>query len=363
MKSKLKNKKSVYVALVGDHLNDGHKNLINVASKYGEVTIGLMTDKASLEYTFLPHFNYKERENFLKKNKIIKKIVPQETLDFTKNLRSLKPDYVVHGDDWKKGHQKKVRLKVIKELRKWSGKLIEVKYTKNIPFSENNIKFLQKSATTEIRKSKLIRLLKNKKLVKILEAHNPIGGLLIDNITFKSDKKFDQIDGVWCSSLTDSTSRGKPDNGSLDLTTRTSWLSEMFEVSSKPVIFDADNGGPVEHLKFLVSKLEKIGVSAVVIEDKVGTKINSLFEDQSSTKQDSIGRFCKKIKTMCKSRVSKDFMIIARIESLILGKGIKAALKRANSYSKAGADMILIHSNKNNTKEIFKFAKLTIEGK
>ena len=354
----MKKKKIVYVALVGDDLNDGHKNILKVASKYGQIIIGLMTDKAALEYTELPHFSYKERESYLKKNSLIKAIVTQDTLDFTKNLKKYKPDIVVHGDDWKVGHQRKIRNKVIKELKKWSGKLIEVKYTANIPKSANNLKFLSHSTTAELRKSKLKRLIKNKKIVKILEAHNPIGGLLIDNLSYSDEKKFDQIDGVWCSSLTDSTSRGKPDNGSLDLTTRSNWLSEMFEVSSKPVIFDADNGGPKEHLKFLVNKLEKIGVSAVVIEDKIGIKINSLFKDQSKTKQDTINNFCKKIKIMCNSRVSNDFIIISRIESLILGKGVRDALKRANSYSKAGADMILIHSNKKTPSEIFKFAKL-----
>ncbi len=345
------------MALVGDDLNDGHKNILKVASKYGQIIIGLMTDKAALEYTELPHFSYKEREKYLKKNRLIKSIVPQDTLDFTKNLRKYKPNIVVHGDNWKVGHQVKIRNKVIKELKKWSGKLIEVKYTANIPKSADNLKFLSHSTTTELRKSKLKRLLKSKKIVKILEAHNPIGGLLIDNLSYSDEKKFDQIDGVWCSSLTDSTSRGKPDNGSLDLTTRSNWLSEMFEVTSKPVIFDADNGGPKEHLKFLINKLEKIGVSAVVIEDKIGIKINSLFKDQSNTKQDTINNFCKKIKIMCNSRVSNDFLIISRIESLILGKGVKDALKRANSYSKAGADMILIHSNKKTPTEIFKFAK------
>ena len=357
MKKIEKKKKIVYVNLVGDDLNDGHKNILKIASRYGEVVVGLMTDKASLEYTSLPHFSYKERESFLKKNRLIKKILPQDALDFTKNLRKLKPNFVIHGDDWKKGYQKKIRLRVIKELKKWSGRLIEVKYTPNIPISEDNSKFLRHSTTAEIRKLKLKRLLSSKKIVKILEAHNPIGGLLIDTMSYNDPKKYDQIDGAWCSSLTDSTSRGKPDNGSLDLTTRANWLSEMFEVSAKPVIFDADNGGPTEHLKFLVNKLEKIGVSAVVIEDKVGVKINSLFKDQSKTKQDSISSFCKKIKIMCNSRVSDDFLIISRIESLILGKGVKAALKRANAYSKAGADLILIHSNKSDTKEIFQFAR------
>ncbi len=357
MKTNKKLKKIVYVTLVGDDLNDGHKNILKVASKYGEVIVGLMTDKASLEYTSLPHFKYTERESFVKKNRLVKKIIPQNSLDNTENLKKIKPDYVIHGDDWKTGYQKKTRIKVINTLKKWSGKLIEIKYTTNIPFSENNLKFLKHPTTSEIRKSKLRRLINGKKLVRFLEVHNPIGGLLIDSLEHNENKKYSQIDGAWCSSLTDSTSRGKPDNQSLDLTTRVNWLNEMFEVSSKPVIFDADNGGPIEHLKFVVNKLEKIGISAIVIEDKVGSKKNSLFADQSGVKQDSISNFCKKIKTISNSRVSKDFLIISRIESLILGKGINAALKRANSYSKAGADMILIHSKQNNPSEIFKFAK------
>ena len=236
MKTNKKLKKIVYVTLVGDDLNDGHKNILKVASKYGEVIVGLMTDKASLEYTSLPHFKYTERESFVKKNRLVKKIIPQNSLDNTENLKKIKPDYVIHGDDWKTGYQKKTRIKVINTLKKWSGKLIEIKYTTNIPFSENNLKFLKHPTTSEIRKSKLRRLINSKKLVRFLEVHNPIGGLLIDSLEHNENKKYSQIDGAWCSSLTDSTSRGKPDNQSLDLTTRVNWLNEMFEVSSKPII-------------------------------------------------------------------------------------------------------------------------------
>ena len=252
---------------------------------------------------------------------------------------------------------KKIRNKVIKQIKKWKGKLIEVPYTKDIPLSENRKQFLQNYTTADVRKSKLKRLLNCKKIIKILEAHNPIGGLIIDNLKSDTKTKYDEFDGVWCSSLTDSSSRGKPDNQSLDLTTRANWLSEMFEVTSKPLIFDADNGGSIEHIKFLIRKLEKLGVSAVIIEDKIGIKRNSLFQDQSKTKLDSMQNFGKKIKAAIKSRVSSDFLIIARIESIIVGEGIDKAIKRANYYSKAGADMILVHSKKNTPKEIFKFAK------
>tara|TARA_B100001939_G_scaffold322063_1_gene312160 strand:+ start:203 stop:1513 length:1311 start_codon:yes stop_codon:yes gene_type:complete len=355
---KNKNKKKVYLTLVGDNLNAGHWNILNIAKKLGEVTVGLMTDRASVEYTSLPHFSYDERHAFLKKNvKFIENIVPQENLDYSKNLNELKPDIVVHGDDWKHGKQKDVRLKVIKTLKKWNGKLIEPKYTENIPISENRKQFLQNTTTSEIRKSKLSRLLKVKKIVKILEAHNPIGGIIADNVSLNINKKYDEFDGVWCSSLTDSSSRGKPDNQSLDLTTRLNWLSEMFEVTSKPCIFDADNGGQKEHFKFLIRRLEKLGVSAVIIEDKIGLKKNSLFKNQKDTKLDSVKNFCEKIKIAKKNRVSKDFLIIARLESLITGRGINDAINRAEKYSKAGADLIMPHSNKSNPNQIFEFSK------
>ncbi len=350
-------KKTVYLTLVGDNLNRGHLNLIKKAKELGQITIGLMTDEACVKYTSLPHFTFQERKNFLLKNLNVQKIIPQETLDYTKNLDVIKPDFVIHGDDWKKGFLKKTRNKVIKQLKKWKGKLVEVPYTKDIPKSDNRKQFLQSNTTADIRKSKLIRSIKAKKFVKILEAHNPIGGLIIDNLSINSRKKYDEFDGVWCSSLTDSSSRGKPDNQSLDLTTRLNWLSEMFEVTSKPLIFDADNGGSLEHIKFLVRRLEKLGVSALIMEDKKGLKKNSLFKDQSKTKLESFTNFGNKIKIAKKSRISEDFLIIARIESLIIGESIDKALKRANYYSKCGADLILIHSKKNNSKEIFNFSK------
>ena len=354
----MKKNKIVYLTLVGDNFNAGHRNIVETAKKYGKVIVGLMTDKACVEYTSLPHFSFEHRKNtILGSCNYIYRVIPQNSLDYSSNLNLLKPDFVVHGDDWKSGFQKKIRNKVIKQLKKWNGRLIEVPYTKNIPFSENRKQFLQSNTTADVRKLKLNRLLKSKKIVKILEAHNPIGGIIIDNISNNTHLSYDEFDGVWCSSLTDSSSRGKPDNQSLDLTTRINWISEMFEVTSKPLIFDADNGGGVDHIKFLIRRLEKLGVSAVIIEDKIGLKQNSLFQDQSKTKLDSISKFSKKIKTAVESRLSSDFFIIARLESLIVGQSIKQALKRADSYSKAGADMILIHSKKNTPKEIFKFAK------
>ena len=316
-----------------------------------------MTDSAIAQYKKLPHLNYKQREIVLKNIKYVKKLVPQETHDYSPNLNKLKPDFVVHGDDWKKGIQKEIRKKVIKILKKWNGKLIEFSYTKNISSTLIRNKVYKEGISSDIRKSKLKRLINAKDIVRIIESHNALTGLIIENTGLYDKKKFREFDGMWSSSLTDSLSRGKPDNQSVDYSARINGLNEIMDVTTKPVIFDADNGGRLEHISYLTKTLERIGVSAMVIEDKIGLKQNSLFKNQEKSKQDSIQNFCKKIKKIKSSKISNDFMVIARIESLILGKNINDALKRANNYSKAGADAILIHSKKDDPKEIIQFAR------
>ncbi len=350
-------KKLVYVAFSADLLHEGHINILKKASKYGEVTVGLLTDQAITAYRKLPHLNFKQREIILKNIKYVKKVVEQKTLDYSQNLIKYRPDYVVHGDDWKSGIQKNIRAKVIKILKKWSGKLIEIPYSYNTETEETKSKNLETGTTPDIRKSKLSRLMEAKEIVRILETHNAIGGLIIENLNINQNNKFYEFDGMWSSSLTDSVSRGKPDNQSVDISTRISGVNEILEVTTKPFIFDADNGGRIEHISYTVKSLERSGVSAIVIEDKIGLKKNSLFGNQKNVSQDSIKGFCKKLSAAKKSKISEDFKIIARIESFILGKNLKDALKRANAYSKAGADAILIHSKEKNPKQIFSFAK------
>ncbi len=350
-------KKIVYVAMSADILHEGHINIINTARKYGEVIVGLLTDKAISSYKNIPTLNYKQREVVIKNVKFVKKVIPQSTLDYRPNLKILKPNYVIHGDDWKIGPQKETRKQVISALKKWKGKLIEPKYTENI--SSTNIKSkILSSLSPNNRVSMLKRLIDNKEIVKILEAHSPLSGLIAENIKVEKGKKINQFDGMWSSSLTDSSIKGKPDNQSLDFSSRYNGIGDLFDVTTKPLIFDADNGGRLEHLPFTVRTLERLGVSAIMIEDKVGLKKNSLFKDQTGVKQDSIKEFCKKIKIIKKSRLSKDFLIGARIESFILGKGLKDSLKRAEAYSKSGADLILIHSKDRTPKEIFSFSKV-----
>ena len=353
----MKKKKLVYVGLSADILHEGHINILKVANKLGDVTVGLLTDKAIASYKKIPHLSYRQREIVLKNIKFVNKVIPQKTLDYRPNLKMLKPNFVVHGDDWKIGIQKQVRLNVINTLKNWGGKLIEPKYTKNIS-STLIKKKISEIVPTENRVSRLKRLIYSKDIVRILESHNSLTGLIIENLNIKKNKKDLEFDGMWSSSLTDSASKGKPDNSSVDFSSRITSLNEMMDVTSKPLIFDADNGGQLEHLPFLIRSLERSGVSAIIIEDKIGLKRNSLFKDQSGAKQDSIKEFCKKIKLITKTRKSEDFLVAARVESFILGKGLKDALKRAESYSKAGADLILIHSKEKTPSEIFLFSKI-----
>ena len=359
----MKKNKIVYLPMAADIINSGHLNIINQAKKYGNIVVGLFTDSAIAEYKSLPLINYQQRLEIIQSVKGINKIVKQDTWDFTKNLKKLKPDFLIHGDDWKEGIQKSMRKKVIKTLKIWNGKLIEVPYSKKTSTSKIHEKIKSLYFNTESRVSRLKRLIESKKIVRILEVHNSLTGLIIENLKLVKNKRFLEFDGMWSSSLTDSATRGKPDNQSVDYSTRMIGLNEILNVTNKPLIFDADNGGRIEHLPYLIRGLERAGVSAVVIEDKVGLKKNSLFKNQSGVKQDSISNFCKKLKKVNNSRLSPDLLVVARIESLILGKSMKDALKRAEAYSQAGADAILIHSKKKNSKEIFLFARKFVKSK
>jgi phosphoenolpyruvate mutase len=353
----MKNKKIVYVAFSADILHEGHINILKHAAKFGKVIVGLLSDQAIASYRQLPHLNYKQREIVLKNIKFVDSVIVQKTLDYSENLKLIKPDFVMHGDDWKIGVQKTTRKKVINSLKKWSGKLIEIPYTKNISSSQIKDKFLKIGTSPDKRKSKLVRLMDAKKIIRILESHSALTGLIIENLKIIKNNKFFDFDGMWSSSLTDSALRGKPDNQSVDYSTRIAGLNEILEVTTKPIIFDADNGGRLEHLPFMIKSLERNGVSAAIIEDKVGLKKNSLFKNQKGVQQDTIKDFCKKIIKAKETRISDDFLIIARIESFIMGKNLNDALKRADAYSKAGADAILIHSKSNTSNEIFSFAK------
>lgn len=350
-------KKIVYVPMVADILHEGHINILNVSKKLGKVIVGLFTDEAVATYKKPTYLNYDQRKMTLKNLKQVDEIIPQVSKDYTPNVIKLKPDFVVHGDDWKKGPLQGPRNKLIKTLKKWGGKLVEPKYTKNISSTQLKASITKKGISTSNRISSLKKLLKAKKIVRILESHNSLTGLIIENLNLKEKGQFLEFDGMWSSSLTDSLTKGKPDNQAVDYSSRIQNLSEIIDVTTKPVIFDADNGGRLEHLPYLIKSLEKIGVSGIILEDKKGLKKNSLFSNQKDANQDSVKDFSKKISLAKETKISDDLFIIARIESFIFNKGLNDALLRAEEYSKAGADAIMIHSKAESPKEIFSFSK------
>ena len=353
-----KKKKIIYVGFSASVITSSHLNIFKKANKLGNLIVGLFTDKAILEFSNLPNINYEDRYNFLSSIKYIDKIVPHDTYDYTANLNIYKPDTVIHGDLWKGDKGKDIKKKIIKTLKKWNGKLIETKYDYSTVDKEKELsKKLLENPYNRI--SKLNRIINSKKIVRFLECHDSLSGNIIEQTKIYRKKKIEEFDGMWSSSLADSAIRGKPDNQSVDYSTRINAVSEIFETTTKPMLFDADNGGRLEHLTLLVNKLEKTGVSAIVMEDKIGLKQNSLFNNklQKKAKQDSIINFCKKIKEIKRVRKNVDFLIIARVESLILKMGMKDALKRSKKYHQAGADVILIHSKEKNPKEIFMFSR------
>ncbi len=347
--------KVVYVGMSADLVHPGHMNILKKASAYGGVTVGLLTDEAIASYKRLPYMTYEQRKLVIENIKGVEKVIPQTTLSYTKNLEALKPDFVVHGDDWKEGVQQKTRQNVIDTLAQWGGKLVEVSYTEGISSSKLNHSLKEIGITPNIRQERLRRLINAKPCVTIMEVHNALSALIVEHTFVDRNGVNVEFDGMWSSSLTDSTSKGKPDIEAVDLTARLTTINEIFEVTTKSMIFDADTGGKPEHFAFTVRSLERTGVSAVIIEDKTGLKKNSLFGNSVSQTQDSIENFCNKIKIGKNAQITDDFMIIARIESLILEKGMADALTRAKAYVKAGADGIMIHSRKHTPAEITEF--------
>jgi len=341
----------VYVGMSADLIHQGHINVLREASEYGEVIVGLLTDEAIASYKRLPALTYGQRETIIKSIRYVDEVMPQDTLDYTENLLLLQPAFVVHGDDWKEGPQRKTRERVIDILTNWGGELIEIPYTEGISSTQLHKAIKELGTTPGVRMGTLRRLIESKETVRILEVHNGLTGLIVEKTEFDGYG----FDGMWLSSLTHSTSKGKPDNQIVDITTIDHTINEIFGVTTKPMIVDVDNGGPIEHFTSMVKNLERFGVSAAIVEDKIGLKRNSLFENTSDQTQDTIEGFCEKIQAGKRAQVTEDFMIIARIESFILGKGLDDALDRAEAYVNAGADAIMIHSKQQSVTEIVQF--------
>ena len=340
-----------------DIIHPGHLNIITKGAELGDVTIGLLTDKAIGSYKRLPYMDYEQRKKIIESIKGVSRAIPQHTLDYTENLELIKPDIVLHGDDWRDGVQRSTRQKVIDTLSKWGGELIEIPYTQGISSSQLNKHFKEIGITSEDRIKKLRRLIESKNIVRVLEAHNGLTASIVENTSITKEGKNKEFDALWISSLTDSTAKGMPDNGVVDFTSRLNTIHQALELSTKPIILDGDNGGEIEHFKQMVRTLERLGVSAIIIEDKVGLKKNSLFGTEVIQTQDAPENFSKKIREGKHIQLNSDFMIIARIESLILGKGVEDAIIRAKAYIEAGADAIMIHHKDSDITLLKEFCK------
>lgn len=351
--------KIVYVPMVADYIHPGHLNIIKTASELGYVVVGLYTDKAAASYKRVPFMSYEQRKIIVESIKGVAEVVPQEVRDYEPNLRKYKPDFLVHGTDWRTGPLKGERERAISVMNEWGGKVIEPEYTQGISSSE----FHENSKKTGIMPHKRIGLLfkaiEHRPIVRIIEVHSGLSAMVAENAkASEPGKPTAEFDGLWLSSLTASTIKGKPDIEFVDLSSRIVTVNDILECTTKPIIYDGDTGGRVEHFPLTVRRLERLGVSAIIIEDKIGLKRNSLLEPSDGLHaSDSIEHFCIKIEAGKKAQISDDFMILARIESLILGDGQKEALTRAYAYIEAGADGIMIHSRKSDGKEIFEFCR------
>lgn len=349
--------KTVYLAMSADVIHHGHMNILTSARELGEITVGLHTDAVIAEYWRHPILSYEARKKVVENIRGVKEVVPQETFDQVPNLRRLKPDYVVHGDDWLEGMQSHFRERVVEVIKEWGGQLVEFPYTKEVSISSIENAMSEIGTTPEIRKNRLRQLLSVKPVLRVMEAHNGLTGLIVEKTRLVKDGRIREFDGMWISSLCDSTAKGKPDIELVDLTSRLGTINEILEVTTKPIILDGDTGGKIEHFVYTVKTLERLGVSAVIIEDKVGLKKNSLFGTDALQELDTIEGFCEKIQAGRAVRVTKDFMIIARIESLIAGAGMEDALTRGRAYIQAGADALLIHSKEKSGEDIKQFCQ------
>lgn len=351
------NERTVYMCFSTEYIHSGHTAIINKARRLGRLIIGILSDEAVASYKRFPLIPFEERKALFENIAGVERVVEQKMLSYAENLRWLKPDYVVHGNDWVEGFQKPIRQEVCDVLAEYGGKLVEYPYTNNPKYKELDANHRSEASMPDVRRGRLRKLINMKGLVTALEAHSGITGLIVENTKVLQDGKTYQFDAMWVSSLCDSTAKGKPDIELVDMTSRFRTIDDIMEVTTKPIIFDGDTGGLTEHFVYTVRSLERMGVSMVIIEDKTGLKKNSLFGTEVKQTQASIPDFCEKIRAGKNSQKTKEFMICARIESLILERGMADALERAFAFSEAGADAIMIHSRKKDPSEIFEFVE------
>lgn len=350
--------KTVYTCFCTDVIHEGHLNIINVAAQYGKVVVGVLTDEALIKFNRFPTVSFETRMQLVRDIPGVSEVVVQEEVMYDKIIEKLKPDYVVHGDNWLTDVTKSIRDNVEKLLSVYGGQIIDVPYTYNDKVKKIDDQLKEKLMMPELRRKRLRQILELRPIVKAIEVHGGLTGLIAEKTIVENDGDLDQFDAMWISSLCDSTAKGKPDIELVDMTSRFRTIDDVMEVTTKPIVFDGDTGGLVEHFVYTVRTLERMGVSAVIIEDKVGLKKNSLFGTEVEQTQATIEEFCRKLRAGKSVQLTDEFMIIARIESLILEQGMEDAIARARAYVEAGADGIMIHSRKKDPEEILTFCDI-----
>lgn len=349
--------KKVYTCFCTDVIHEGHLNILKRAGEYGEVYVGVLSDAAMVGFNRFPTIPIEQRMEIVRQTGLAKEVLLQQEIMYDQVIEKLRPDYVVHGDNWSNGPEKVIRENVINNLEKFGGELVEIPYTYNENVKRIDDQMKEKLAMPEFRRKRLRQLIEMRPIVKTLEVHSGLTGLIAEKTVVESNGQPDQFDAMWISSLCDSTAKGKPDIELVDMSSRIRTIDDVMDVTTKPIILDGDTGGLVEHFVYNVRTLERMGVSAVIIEDKTGLKKNSLFGTEVEQTQDSIENFCEKIRMGKKALRTEEFMIIARIESLILERGMEDALNLARAYVKAGADGIMIHSRRKSPDEILEFCQ------
>lgn len=348
--------KTVYTCFSTDVIHAGHLNIINEARKYGKVIVGCLSDRASIRYNRFPTISEKDRIALYESIDGIDSVILQNDMLYEDVIKELHPDYVIHGDNWTSGVESAIRSHVQTLLSSYGGEIIDVPYTVGDDVRRIDLQIKERLSMPEYRRKRLRQLIEMTPVVKVMEAHSGLTGLIVEKTVIEGDNgRLDQFDAMWISSLCDSTAKGKPDIELVDMTSRFRTIEDITEVTTKPIIFDGDTGGLTEHFVYTVRSLERLGVSAVIIEDKKGLKKNSLFGTEVEQTQATIEEFSEKIAAGKKAQLTDDFMIIARIESLILEKGMEDALERARAFVRVGADGIMIHSRKKDPDEILEF--------
>lgn len=347
--------KTVYTCFCTDVIHEGHLNIIKHAQKYGRVVVGALCDKELIRFNKFPTVSFEERIMLYRQLEGVDEVIVQESSMYDDVIEKLHPDYIIHGDNWKEGAASAIRNNVVNKLSEYGGEVIDVPYTYNSSVKKIDVQLREKLSMPEYRRKRLRQLIEICPIVKTIEAHSGLTGLIAEKTVIENEGKMYQFDAMWVSSLCDSTAKGKPDIELVDMTSRFRTINDIMEVTTKPIIFDGDTGGLTEHFVYTVRSLERMGVSAIIIEDKKGLKKNSLFGTEIQQTQATIEEFSEKIRAGKEAQLTDDFMIIARIESLILEQGMEDALSRAKAFVKAGADGIMIHSRKKDPAEIIEF--------